>query len=36
MTIDAGSTYFLAFIFFFKGDKLSSTIFIAFSENNIE
>lgn len=36
MTIDEGSTYFLAFIFFSKGDKLSSTTFTAFRENNIE
>lgn len=36
MTIDAGSTYFLAFMFFSEGDKLNFTILIAFREDNIE
>lgn len=36
MTIDAGSTYLLAFMFFFEGDKLSITILNAIKENNTE
>lgn len=36
MTVDAGSSYFLAFMFISEGDKLSITILIAFREDNIE
>lgn len=36
MTINAGSTYFLAFMFISEGDKLSITILIALREDNIE
>lgn len=36
MTIDAGSTYLLAFMSFFEGDKLSITVLNAIRENNTE
>ena len=36
MTIDAGSTYLLAVMFFFEGDKLSIRILRAVRDNNTE